>query len=217
MSKKPKANKFHETNNEVYFLINLRRRAAKQAINSILSSMCGDPGTIRNLTLLVEYSANMVYCLELMLKVATNRWSDHEVGEMYQITFGNVHPNANFMIIFKNAINDQKYLVSPVHGIAGFIPEMEALYDQMENYLSKNGFMLEVNFDFVLDSRSVEYLKNNAYRFHFRPYEIDEHALDYSPKLNEELDQIRTSLQFLLENRVDFILRYSTFSIPWLE
>jgi hypothetical protein len=64
-----------------------------------------------------------------LLTDLSNEWHSHEVSKMYEvISGGKPYPDAAFMASLKEAITDQKYLLSPAAGIVDHIPAIEYLH-----------------------------------------------------------------------------------------
>src|SRR5438552_8901734 len=126
--------KQNPTDAEAVLLIQMKRERAKSAMDRIVKRF----GVISNepepgLELLLDYLMNMVYALELLLKVMANDWRTpgkshfgHRVGEMYQEIFGRPHACPDLMSILERAIVNQKFIYEPADRLTDHVPELEA-------------------------------------------------------------------------------------------
>jgi hypothetical protein len=112
------------TYDEAIYMVRIKRRRAKEAMAQIVESY----GVISNepvpgLEVLLDYFVNMVYGLELLLKVMAKDWDAagkskfrHKVGDMYEAVFNRAHPDPTFMKELEEAILDQKFVCEPARG-----------------------------------------------------------------------------------------------------
>jgi hypothetical protein len=152
--------------NDALFLIVLRRDRAKEAIAEFLGGVTPHGFTLLKPLQILDYLTNMVMCLEMMLKVLADDWKTHNVGQMYQDVFGQPHPRQDLMRAMQYAVVDQKYLLSPASGLFGYVPELEALYDQLFAELQSRYDGYTVEKEYVLPANLLPYLQANVPRFY---------------------------------------------------
>jgi hypothetical protein len=112
-------------------LIKARRDAAWAAMREIVEGFGSIPQTTPSVASLNTYCLNMVFCVELMLKLLSGNWTSHAVGAMYEKTFGSPPPCEHLMRTIQEAVKDQKYLFEPAAGLTDSLPELEHLYDHL--------------------------------------------------------------------------------------
>jgi hypothetical protein len=135
-SSQPKQN---PTQSEALLLIRMKRSRAKGALCEIVKPFCVIGYVpVPGLELLLDYLSNMVYALELLLKVMADDWREpgksrfnHRVGEMYEEVFGRPHASPILMTVLERAIRDQKFLYEPSDRLMDHIPEIEGLWDEL--------------------------------------------------------------------------------------
>jgi len=103
----------HADTNECLLLILLKRKSAKEALRTILMEFALPPHHSPSVVLILEYLTEMVYCIELMLKLLSGEWQSHSVAAMYQTVFKQPHPDPDLLTDIKTALRDQKYLFEP--------------------------------------------------------------------------------------------------------
>lgn len=163
------------THAEAIELIILKRKNAKSAMWSIIDHA----GVITNqagpgLTVFIDYFANMVYALELLMKVLANDWANgksrfrHDVDEMYREIFGRDYMKSNLLAALKEAILDQKFLFEPDPAIVDRVQEIEELWDELteEFYRQFFGKTFRYEKEVTLSRKTVEYLAKNVGRFY---------------------------------------------------
>lgn len=155
----------HSDTNEMLLLIKIRRDAARAAMTQIVKDISTPPHTIPSVSLLGDYLLNMVFCLELMLKVLANKWTNHDVITMYNDVFGRPHPVPELLMALKSAICDQKYLYEPACGLADFLPDVEELYDELKAELGLSHQSSFVKKNVAVPSRFAAYIRDNPGRF----------------------------------------------------
>ncbi len=163
------------THAEAIELIILKRKNAKSAMWSIIDHA----GVITNeagpgLTVFIDYFANMVYAIELLLKVLSNDWANgktrfrHNVDEMYREIFGRDYSKSDLLCALKEAILDQKFLFEPDPGIVDRVQELEELWDELteEFYQRFIGQIFHYDKEVTLSRKTVEYLSQHVHRFY---------------------------------------------------
>ena len=73
----------HASDEECLLLIKLKRQHAKAAMKDIVVRFGLPPHYLPKIPTILEYLTNMVYCLELMLKLLSGNWRTHNVGAMW--------------------------------------------------------------------------------------------------------------------------------------
>jgi hypothetical protein len=116
------------TDQEALYLINMRRERANAVINETIHDITRTIA-MPNSEQILEYLSNMSMCMEMMLKLLSGDWRSHDVSKMYEIATGAPHPKPAFMASLKDAIMNQKYLLSPAGRIIEYVPELELLND----------------------------------------------------------------------------------------
>jgi hypothetical protein len=172
---KPKQNPSHP---EALLLIRMKRERAKAAMDQIVKrfgviSLEAEPG----LEVLFDYLTNMVYALELLLKVMANDWRTpgksefgHHVGDMYQEIFGKPHACPDLMAILEPAILNQKFIYEPADRLLDHIPELEALWVELTTEFYERQWMEDttVQREVLAPPRFMQFLRDNLPRF-YRP------------------------------------------------
>jgi hypothetical protein len=126
------------------------------------------------LEVLIDYFVNMVYGLELLLKVLARDWDvpgkskyRHKVGEMYEAVFGRQHVDPLFMRELEDAILDQKFLCEPAKGLVDRVEAIENLWDELVMEYSRNGW--DKRYQVIKEVKTAPpfacYLMNNLSRF----------------------------------------------------
>jgi hypothetical protein len=169
----PKQNPTHP---EALLLIRMKRDRAKAAMDQIVKRF----GVINHepepgLEVLLDYLTNMVYALELLLKVIADDWrtpggskSGHRVGEMYQEIFGRPHASPDLMTILERAIVNQKFIYEPADRLMDHIPELEALWDELTTEFYQRHWMEDttVQRKVVAPAAFIQFLRDNLARFY---------------------------------------------------
>jgi hypothetical protein len=153
------------TDQEALCLIFLRRERAKEAMNEILHGF-GHTLKMPTAFQMIEYLSNMCMCLEMMLKLLSGDWGTHDVGKMFEAVSGRPHPNPALMTSLRDAIMNQKYLLSPTGGIVEHIPALESLYDFLYRKLAENHEKFAVNVDVDLPDSFSQFLLAYVERFY---------------------------------------------------
>jgi hypothetical protein len=155
------------TDQEALCLIWMRRQRAKDVMNEILHGISPKTITMPTPFQILDYLTNMVMCLEMMLKLLSNEWNSHEVSKMYEvISDGKPYPDAAFMASLKEAITDQKYLLSPAAGIVDHIPAMEYLHDFLFGLIQKKYEAFDIHIEQDLPDNFGHFLMNHVGRFY---------------------------------------------------
>jgi hypothetical protein len=161
------------TDDEICVLISLRRERAWDAMSRIVHGLARIRHEEPTVSTLLEYLSNMASTLELMLKLLSGNWGNHEAGAMYETVFGHPHADPDFMACLKFALTDQKYLFAPASDpsrpgaktIAHYIPEMEALFDSLRAKMWEQHRTHCVVKEFDLPISFGEFLRDNVGRF----------------------------------------------------
>ena len=130
-------NKAHASDDEVLLLVRLKREQAKRAINEIIDHLAGNSTNMSPGIALLDYLLNMIYAIELLLKLLASEWQSHEVDKMYEKAFGKPHVNPKLMDAIEKAIVDQKYILEPSSDLIEQIPEMEGLFESLQEPIRK--------------------------------------------------------------------------------
>jgi hypothetical protein len=172
------------TYDEAIYMVRIKRRHAKAALERIIESrsVIGHhpaPG----MDVLLDYFVNMVYGLELLLKVLAKDWDlpgqsqfKHDVGKMYKAVFGHPHADPTFMQQLKDAILDQKYFYEPATGLINRLEMMETLWDELKQEYLRQAWeqTATVQKDVETDEAFGKYLVANVVRFTTLPsYQYD--------------------------------------------
>src|SRR5262249_13968800 len=156
---------------EALLLIRMKRDRAKAAMDQIVKRL----GVISNepepgLEVLLDYLTNMVYALELLLKVMADDWRTpgksqfgHHVAEMYQEIFGRPHACPDLMTILERAILNQKFIYEPADRLIDHIPELEALWDELTTEFYQRRWMEDtwVQRKVVAPPGFIQFLRDN--------------------------------------------------------
>jgi hypothetical protein len=164
------------TDDEAEVLIRLKRDHAKVAMDEIVKSFCSSGNTsMPGIDILLEYLTNMVYALELRLKVLSDDWREpgkskhgHKVGEMYKEIFAKLHGHPTLMQVLERAILNQKFLFEPAEKLLDCIPDLEALWDELQTEFNRRnwGKIFEVNSEVSAPENLKSYLRSNLPRFY---------------------------------------------------
>jgi hypothetical protein len=163
------------SDDDILGLIFLKRKRAREAMDSILKGLDHCPWNEPTLTVLLDYISNMVYCLELMAKLLSGDWNNHDVGAMYQKVYSRAHGNPDFVNHLKLSLTNQKYFYEPAtdparpgtsQSIADFIPEIEQLFDEFRQEIAHRHPVHSVHKELTLPIRVGEYLRDNVWRFY---------------------------------------------------
>jgi hypothetical protein len=163
------------TYGEAIYMVRIKRQRAKDAIDSIIarySVWSKEPAP--GMEVLLDYFVNMVYALELLMKVLAKDWDmpgkskyGHRVGDMYEAIFGRPHSDPAFMQELKDAIQDQKFIYEPANGLLNRIECMEDLWDELKLEYMRGawGKLSTVNKEVQTDDAFGQYLLRNIERF----------------------------------------------------
>jgi hypothetical protein len=162
------------TYDEAIYMVKVKRSRAKEAMRKIVErygviSSRPAPG----MEVLLDYFMNMVYGLELLLKVLAKDWEipgqsryKHRVGEMYQAVFNRPHADPVFIKELEKAIFDQKFVCEPAQGLINRVEAIEALWDELKAEHQKSaGEIWEVKKEVKADASFGQYLLQNVARF----------------------------------------------------
>jgi hypothetical protein len=164
---------------EAVYMVKVKRQRAKEALSAIIKRygvISNEPGP--GLEVLLDYFLNMVSAIELLLKVLARDWDvpgkskyRHDVGAMYEAVFGRPYSvTPDLMAHLKDAIQDQKFHYEPDPSLIDRVPELEALYDELQQAFDTKhqGHIGEVAKQVTMPSSFGEYIRDNVPRF-FRP------------------------------------------------
>lgn len=208
------------TTPEALLLIRIKRDRAKAAMDQIVKRICvisNQPET--GLDVLLEYLTNMVYALELLLKVMADDWSSHDVGKMYQKVFDRPHSAPDLMPTLKKAIVDQKFIYEPADRLLDHIPELEALWDELTTEFYQRRWMenTTVQREVFAPPKLMDFLQANLPRFYRaetyreKPKMIREHRIQmlqhYIQTLQSELAQVQAGEEPPEETQMQLVER----------
>jgi hypothetical protein len=159
-------NKPHASPDECLLLIRLKRENAKASLQKIIVEFAWPPHHAPGVLLILEYLTNMVYCIELMLKLLSDNWRSHDISGMYQTVVNRPHPDPEVLAEIKTAINDQKYLFEPNGGLLAKVPELEALYQELVIRVREHHPIYNVQADILVPPRLLAYLRDNLPLFY---------------------------------------------------
>lgn len=153
------------SDDEILLLIHTKRDHAKAAMQKIVADF-GLEQRVPSISLLLDYLSNMVYCIELMLKLLSSNWNSHDEAAMYATIYGQPHPTPDLLDFIGDAVKNQKYLFEPAAGLACQIPELENLYDQLQCTVRRSAPTFEVLKSYPAPISFAAYLRDNAARFY---------------------------------------------------
>ena len=163
------------TYDEAIYMVRVKRRRAKEAMSAIVQRygiISHEPAP--GLEVLLDYFMNMVYGLELLLKVMAKDWETpgkskfgHKVGKMYDAVFSRPHPDPAFMKEVEDAILDQKFICEPAKGLMDRVEAVEALWDELKAEYRKRSWeqVSTVHKEVKADASFGQYLLRNVDRF----------------------------------------------------
>jgi hypothetical protein len=190
------------TYEEALWMAQLKRERAKEAMSQIVQRF----GVISHepfpsLDVLLEYFVNMVYAIELLMKVLADDWQvsnkskfRHYVGKMYKEIFGKDYTKSDLMDILESAINDQKFIYEPSGVLAERVPELEELWDELKSEYYKRNFNKLQTLEKAIEMPSSfgQYLVNNIERFYVQKSVV----MDRTPKA-EKIQMLELEIQYL--------------------
>jgi hypothetical protein len=171
---------------EAIYMTTIKRERAKLAISKIIESYGGGIGYIPRpgLDVLLDYFGNMVYAIELLMKVLADDWRvstksefNHGVGKMYKEIFNRDYTKSDLMRLLREAIVDQKFIYEPSGALAARVPEIEELWDELkcEYYRRHFGRIMELRKTVTMPKDFSRYLLANVERFYTQqPVELDQ-------------------------------------------
>lgn len=163
------------TYDEAIYLVQIKRSRAKEAMGKIVerySVVSNEP--MPGLEVLLDYFCNMVYGIELLLKVMAKDWDTpgkskfgHRVGKMYEEAFGRPYDDTAFMAELEDAIRNQKFIYEPASGLLGRVQAIEELWDELKIEFARRSFgqKLVMKKELKADAAFGEYLLANIQRF----------------------------------------------------
>ncbi|MFO0813440.1 MAG: hypothetical protein U0796_09485 [Gemmatales bacterium] len=163
------------TYEEAIYMVRIKRKRAKEVIAKIITrygSISNEPAL--GLEVLIDYFVNMVYGLELLLKILSDDWKGpkrtrfgHRVGEMYKEVFQREHAKHEFIAELEDAILNQKFLCEPATGLIDRVADIESLWDELvlEYRLRSRDKVNKVEIDIRANADFGMYLAQNPGRF----------------------------------------------------
>lgn len=163
------------THEEALYLAGRKRKAAVAALGEIVSTFRHSLNTpLPSLTSLLDYYNNMIYAIELLLKVASDDWKDagkskncHNVRKMYSDAFGREYGNPNLLDAIKDGIVNQKFLLEPATGLGERIPHLEDLWeDIVGKYVASNWAKnIDVRKEATIPAATLAYISANLEKY----------------------------------------------------
>jgi hypothetical protein len=169
-----------------------------------------------DICILLNYFNNMISALEFLFKILAKDWESinrskfgHNLSKMYKIIFGQDYKKSDLLILLQQAICDQKYNLEPCSGLFNRIPEIEDLWDELEEEFRKQNYkkLLTVNKNIIMDGDFIQYLIKNLYRFYCptitsnKPISTEE----LTKKYQEYQDKLQSIITILNERKyIDF-------------
>lgn len=166
------------TYEEAVYMVKVKRERAKAALSSVIKRygvICHVPAP--GLEVLLDYFNNMVYGIELLLKVLSEDWgpdgksrskNGHNVGAMYEAVFQRQYAASDLMAHLQAAILDQKFIYEPCDTLLDRVPELEALWDELkgEFYRRKWGTVESVVKEIKMPDNFARFLWANIERYY---------------------------------------------------
>jgi hypothetical protein len=205
------------TDQEALFLIHMRRERAKGAMSDILHGITLSEIKMPSPGQILDYLSNMILCIEMMLKLLSGDWQTHNVAKMFETVTGRPYPNPALMESLKDAVMNQKYLISPAAGIIDHIPELEQLYDFLYGALKEKHGKFFVRVEESLPDDFGQFLLANVERFYkseSKPVplganiDIREKAEEFMASRNSYIDSIKLCLETYLSDGHTFKMNY---------
>jgi hypothetical protein len=205
MSKRPKGEKPHANVDECLLLVEDKRKKARTAMHGLIAALVKDPYNIYIVPFILDYLANMIYCIELMLKVLSDSWTSHDIAAMYEKVFQRTYDD-HVMKEITIALRDQKYLFEPCGVLWQHVGTIELLYGELSEKLNEEHCLYEVSKQVTIPVEFLAFLRDNANRFYRKgkedlrdkeaidsmsPQEIHERA---SREWKEDMDKLQASL-----------------------
>jgi hypothetical protein len=156
----------HASADECLLLIQLKRKNARAAMNVIITTFSEMPKNLPDVLAVLDYLTNMVYCVELMLKLLADSWNDHDVAKLYEAVFAIPHPNSTLMKEIERALKSQKYLFEPNSGLLVNIADMEALYTELITRIREDRKRFSVAKSAPMPKEFLLYIRHNFQRFY---------------------------------------------------
>ncbi len=182
----------------VLYLIQKRRKEAKEAMYQVVQRFLKFPVRIPSITFLIDYLSDMVSCIELSLKLLSGNWGSHDVAGMYRDIFGMDYAKSDLMDRLERAIKDQKYLIEPASGIDAKIPEMEELFESLSELLKDRFGSYTVEIDHELTRSVCEFIRDRAGVFYHRHAKPEEDFVSCAAAYRAEVAQIQSNMDLIL-------------------
>ena len=171
----PKA-KPRASDDEVYYLIIQKRQDARRGMAAIIHDLTAHDSThAPQVRVLLDYLSNMIFALELLMKLLSNKWENHKVSAMYDAIFTTSPSDRRrtALYLMETALHDQKYLVVPTgdgrvqatETLADSIPDLELLFDDLSRVLSQRMPRFDVNRVFKVSEATGRWIARNTMRF----------------------------------------------------
>lgn len=197
------------TYDEAAYMVTEKRRRARLAITKIMESYASKCIRLR-LESLLDYFSNMVYAIELLMKILARQWDagkpkpNHNVADMYKEIFGREHAQPDLMAGIKEAILDQKFLIHPKACLLDRLPDLERLWDELSvAYDKQNSWTNKVAKDGIeLDLNSIRFLTDNVGKLYYveqvsRPMDTKEARIQ---NLQDQIDRCQAQIEALQQS-----------------
>jgi hypothetical protein len=213
------------SDDEVCLLITVKRERARRTMGEIVQKLVARPATMPTHPQLLEYLTNMASALELMLKLLSGNWNNHNVGEMHKTVFGACHPDEEFMRQLEWAIKDQKYLLDPStdpdqptgRSILHYIPELAALFDRLAHIMCHRYASYSVFRDEMLPMRVATYLRDNVKRFLESEKVVSQGPLRHDDSFIESLHTRREEQVKDAASMIDELINHGGIPLRWFD
>ena len=163
---------------EAVYMAKIKRERAKAALSSVIKRygyFSHEPAP--GLEVLLDYFNNMVYGIELLLKVLSEDWGPegqsksknrHEVGTMYKAVFQRPYTRSDLLMHLQTAILDQKFIYEPCDTLLDRVPEMEDLWCELkgEFYNRQWGKVERVFKEIKMPDNFARFLCDNIERYY---------------------------------------------------
>ena len=159
------AEKPHAIVDECLLLVEDKRKKARTAMHGLIAALVNDPYNIYIVPFILDYLTNMVYCIELMLKVLANSWRSHDIAAMYEKIFERKYDD-HIMKEITTALRDQKYLFEPCGVLWKHVGTIELLYSELSERLNHEHSLYDVSKQVTIPVEFLAFLRDNANRFY---------------------------------------------------
>jgi hypothetical protein len=214
----------HGTVDECLVLIRIKRRAAKEAMRKMIVEFAVPKygnHSLPGIETMLDYLSNMIYCIELILKMFSNDWKSHEVGKMYKTVFGKEHGDPVLMAEIKDALKDQKYLLEPKNGLLSRVEGLESLFDELKRKLFVEYSKYSVQKEIPAPSSFLPYLRDNFLRFYKATgpkrsgFPLPEELAEFQRRCDVEIQEIKGVFEKWIDAEYDFGFHFVEASTIW--